>query len=194
MSLINLLINIELKLKQYKIQFLFLIIFWLGGFLFFFFTQPEENIWINFLYSLTIRRPETSDDFINFYILVWPILLEVIVFGFIMGELLEKYNPIITSRILAKHKRNHTVIIGYQHLSERIVDYCIDNKKRFCVIEDDEELVEDLITSGYPVVIGDPTEMYNLKDANIKRAKEVFINTDNARVAIICTEKTRHLN
>ncbi|MFX0012194.1 MAG: NAD-binding protein, partial [Candidatus Hermodarchaeota archaeon] len=101
---------------------------------------------------------------------------------------------VITCRILAKHRRNHTVIIGYQHLSERIVELCITNKKRFCVIEDDEELVEDLINSGYPVVIGDPIELYNLNDANIKRAREVFINVDDARIVIICTEKVRQLN
>jgi hypothetical protein len=194
MSFINFLINIELKLKQYKIQFLFLIFFWFGGFIFFYLTQPSESIWIIFLYSLSIRRPISSNDFISFYTLIWPILLEVIVFGFIMGELLEKYNPVITCRILAKHRRNHTVIIGYQHLSERVVDLCISNKKRFCVIEDDEELVEDLVNSGYPVVIGDPTELYNLNDANIKKAKEIFINVDDARIAIICTEKVRQLN
>ena len=194
MSFINFIINIELKLKQYKIQFLFLIFFWFGGFIFFYLTQPGESMWIIFLYSFSIRRPISSNDFISFYSLIWPILLEVIVFGFIMGELLEKYNPLITCRILAKHRRNHTVIIGYQHLSERIVDLCIANKKRFCVIEDDEELVEDLINSGYPVVIGDPTELYNLNDANIKRAREVFINVDDARIAIICTEKVRQLN
>ena len=194
MSFINFIINIELKLKQYKIQFLFLVFFWLGGFIFFYLTQPGESMWIIFLYSFSIRRPISSNDFISFYSLIWPILLEVIVFGFIMGELLEKYNPLITCRILAKHRRNHTVIIGYQHLSERIVDLCIANKKRFCVIEDDEELVEDLINSGYPVVIGDPTELYNLNDANIKRAREVFINVDDARIAIICTEKVRQLN
>lgn len=194
MSFINFLINIELKLKQYKIQFLFLIFFWLCGFTFFYLTQPGESVWIIFLYSLSIRRPISSNDFISFYTLIWPILLEVIVFGFIMGELLEKYNPVITCRILAKHRRNHTVIIGYQHLSERIVDLCIINKKRFCVIEDDEELVEDLINSGYPVVIGDPIELYNLNDANIKRAREVFINVDDARIVIICTEKVRQLN
>jgi hypothetical protein len=194
MSIINFLISIELKLKQYKLQFLFLFIFWLGGFIFFLFTISGQNIWIIFLYSLTVRRPTSTNDFINFYLLIWPILLEVIVFGFIVGELLEKYNPVITSRILAKHKRNHTVVIGYQHLSERIVEFCIENKKKFCVIEDDQELVEDLISSGYPVVIGDPTELYNLKDANIKKAIEVFINVDDARIAIICTDKIRQIN
>ncbi|GAI77163.1 unnamed protein product, partial [marine sediment metagenome] len=117
-----------------------------------------------------------------------------IVFGFIMGELLEKYNPIVTSRILAKHKRNHTIIIGYHHLSERITEFCIENKKSFCVMEDDQEKVEDLISGGFPVVVGDATEKTNLKYASVQRAKEVFINIDDVRVAIVCTERIRELN
>lgn len=194
MSIINLLINIELKLKQYKIQFIILFLFWIIGYVFFMLMQPGENLWVIFLYSLTIRKLISSNDFINFYTLVWPILFEVIVIGFILGELLEKYNPVITSRILAKYKRRHTVVIGYQHLSERIIDYLIEKGKKFCLIEDSEELVEDLINSGYPVVIGDPIEISNLKNASIKRAKEVFINVEDTRIAIICTKKIRELN
>ncbi|MHA1643040.1 MAG: NAD-binding protein [Promethearchaeota archaeon] len=194
MSLISFLINVELKLKQYKVQFLFLFIFWFCGFLYFLITEHGVNIPQIVLYSFTIRTPPKSSDFINFYDLVWPILLEVIVFGFLVGELLEKYNPIVTSRILAKHKRNHAVIIGYQHLSDRIVDYCIENKKPFSIIEDDKELVEDLINFGKPVVVGDPTDINNLIDSGIKKAKEAFINVDDSRIVIICTEKIRKLN
>jgi len=194
MSILNVLIEIELKLKQYKVQFIFLFSFWLAGFSVFFVIEPNHTFWEYVLFSLTVRRPESAGDFTNFYSLLWPILLEVIVFGFLMGALLEKYNPLITSRILAKHKRNHIVIIGFQHLSERIIEYCIANKESFCVIEDNQELVEDLINSSCPVVIGDPTETINLEFANIKRAKEVFIGIDDARIAIICTEKIRKVN
>jgi len=192
--MMNLFIEIELKLKQYKLPFLFLFLFWLSGFIYFAIAEPFHSFGALLLMSLTIRSPVTPTDFSNFFVLVWPILMEVIVFGFIMGELLEKYNPVVTSKIIAKHKRNHTVIIGYHHLSERIVEYCIDNKKSFCVIEDDQEKVEDLISAGLPVVVGDATETSNLNFASVKRAKEVFINIDDVRVAIICTEKIRKTN
>lgn len=194
MSIINSFINFELKLKQYKLQFLFLFLFWFAGFIFFFISESSSSFGELVLYSLTIRVPLNAGDLANFYSLIWPILLEVIVFGFIMGELLEKYNPLVTSRILAKHQRNHIVVIGYHHLSERIIEYCIANKKSYCIIEDNEELVEDLINSGSPVVVGDPTEATSLDFASIKRAKEVFIGIDDARIAIICTEKIRRLN
>ncbi len=194
MNIINSFINFELKLKQYKLQFIFLFLFWFAGFLFFLITESGSSFGELVLYSLTVRSPLNAGDFANFYSLILPILLEVIVFGFIMGELLEKYNPLITSRILAKHKRNHTVIIGHHHLSERIIEFCIVNKEPYCIIEDNEELVEDLINSGYPVVVGDPTETTNLAFASVKRAKEVFICVDDARIAIICTEKIRKVN
>jgi len=194
MNIFNFFIGVELKFKQYKLQFLVIFLFWLMGFLFFLITEAEKNLINIFLLSITVRKPIFSGDFSNFYSLSFPILLEVIVIGFIAGELLEKYNPVVTSKIIAKHKRNHTVIIGYSHLSERIIDFCSENKKRFCVLEDDQELVEDLINAGYAVVVGDPTELTNLKFANIKKAKEVFITVSEARIAIICTEKIRNIN
>jgi len=194
MNLMNFFIEIHLKLKQYKIQFIFLFLFWFGGLLFFIITEPNDSAGNLFLYSLTVRIPEDAGDFANFYALVWPILLEVIVFGFIMGELIEKYNPVITSRILASHRSNHSVIIGYHHLSKRIIEFCVENKEPFCLIEDDQELVEDLINAGHPIVIGDATETSNLLAANINRAKEIFINVSDVRVAIICTEKIRKIN
>ncbi|MFW9894953.1 MAG: hypothetical protein ACFFD7_04035, partial [Candidatus Thorarchaeota archaeon] len=90
MSLINILIDIHLKLKQYKLQFIFFFLFWLVGFLFFLFSEPAATLGEIVLYSLTVRSPSGAGDFANFYALVWPILLEVIFFGFIMGELLER--------------------------------------------------------------------------------------------------------
>jgi len=190
----NSLIAIQLKLKQYKLQFILLFLFWLIGFTIFAFTEPFQNLWDLFLISITVRTPYIVSDFANFYSLIWPIFLEVIVFGFFVGELLEKYNPVVTSRILAQHKHNHTVIIGYDHLAQRIIEYCIENKKTFSCIVDDDELVENLINSGFPVIIGDPTDDLNLKSANFDDAKEVFICVDDVRISIICTEKIRKEN
>jgi len=194
MNILNSFIIIHLKLKQYKLQFIFFFLFWLAGFLFFLITEPEYSLAEIILFSIIVNIPSDTGAFGKFYGIVWPILLEVIFFGFIMGELFEKYNPVITSRILASHKRNHAVIIGYHHLSERILEYCVENKEPFCLIEDCEEAVEDLINARHPVVIGDATETTNLELANVEHAKEAFININDTRVAIICTEKIRKMN
>ena len=175
-------------------QFIFFFLFWFIGFLFFFITEPDYNLGKIILFSITVGIPSDAGDFAQLYSLILPILLEVIFFGFIMGELFEKYNPVVTSRILASHKRNHTVIIGFHHLSERIIEHCIKNKDQYCLLEDDYESVEDLINKGSPVVVGDPTETSNLIFANVKRAEEVFINVDDVRIALICTEKIRKMN
>jgi len=194
MNLLNTFIGIHLKLKQYRMQFVFFFLFWLIGFVYFLITEFGYNLGQLFLFSITIGVPSDVGNFGQFYVLVWPILLEVIFFGFIMGELFERYNPVITSRILASHKRNHTIIIGYHHLSERIIEHCVENKKQFCLIEDNEEAVEDLLNAKHPIVVGDATETTNLESANVKDANEVFINTNDVRVAIICTEKIRKMN
>ncbi|MHA2270121.1 MAG: hypothetical protein ACXAB8_20215, partial [Promethearchaeota archaeon] len=78
MSLINIFIEIHLKLKQYKLQFIFFFLFWFAGFLFFLISEPADTLSNIFLYSLTIRSPVSAGDFANFYSLIWPILLEVI--------------------------------------------------------------------------------------------------------------------
>lgn len=135
MKFVNFFIEFRLKMKQYRLAFIFLFLFWFGGFLFFLITELGQNIGVIFLYSLTVRSPIDAGDYANLYALLWPILLEVIVFGFIIGELLEKYNPIITSRILASHKKNHTVIIGYHHLSKRIIESCVEGKKHSVLLK-----------------------------------------------------------
>ncbi|MBN1214153.1 MAG: NAD-binding protein [Candidatus Lokiarchaeota archaeon] len=194
MNIIRSLIDIHLKIREYKAAFCFLFLFWFIGFITYFFIEPNKNFLNIFLISLGIRNSLSGSDFAGFYSLMWPILLEVIVFGFIIGELLEKYNPIITCKILSKHQRNHTIIIGYQHLALRIIEHCMEIKQPFVIIEDDEELVEDLISGGYPVVVGDATRPPNLEFANVKYAKEIFICVNDARSAIICSENIRSLN
>ncbi|MBD3353828.1 MAG: hypothetical protein GF364_20265 [Candidatus Lokiarchaeota archaeon] len=187
-------IEFRLKLKQYRMQFWFLAIFWLIGIIVFSAFYAEEGFWAILMYSLVIRSPPEASDYANFFALIWPILLEVVLIGFVMGALFEKYNPVITSKMLAQNLYNHTVIIGYYHLGERIVEYCVNNKKPFCVMEDDAEFVEDIISAGHPVIVGDATEETNLKFANIKEAKEIFICVNDYRTEIICAEKIRKMN
>ncbi|MBD3351510.1 MAG: hypothetical protein GF364_08485 [Candidatus Lokiarchaeota archaeon] len=194
MGLTNKIIDLHLKLKQYNVQFFFLFFFWVAGFTYFSAVEPTHEVLSNILIAFGIRSPNSSTDFASFYNLIWPILIEVVFFGFITGELLEKYNPTVTCSIIARYKRKHAVVIGYDHLGERIVDYCIENKRKYVVMEDDQELVEDLINAGEPVVVGSPVETNNLKFASVKRATEVFICLSDVRIVLICSEKIRQMN
>ncbi len=193
-KLINGLLGFYLKLKRHSLQFVFLFLIWLIGFIVFAQTEVHDDYWDLFLISVGVRLPQNSGDFAGLFALIWPILLEVVFFGFVMGELFEKFNPVVMSRIKAGHKRNHAIIIGYNNLGERIVDYCIKNHKPFLVIEDDDEAVEDLVSAGYPAIIGDATEDSNLLYANVENAREVFLCVDKVNINIICVDKIRRYN
>ena len=67
MKIVNLFIEIELKLKQYMIPFLFLFIVWFSGFMFYVITEPGQDIGALILLSLTVRSPVVASDFSNFY-------------------------------------------------------------------------------------------------------------------------------
>jgi hypothetical protein len=114
--------------------------------------------------------------------------------GFIIVAFFQEYNPVQTARLYAKHQKNHTLIIGYNHLSARIVDYLRKKHRAFVVIEDNEKAVDELIHDEEAIIIGDPIDDKNLIDARVKKCKEAFIMTDNSRLTIICAEKIRAMN
>jgi hypothetical protein len=130
----------------------------------------------------------------KFYLFVWPIFIETVIFGFLVSALLERYNPAQTSRRLAKNRRNHTVVIGYQHLGIRIVDYLRDKHRPYVLIHDVQTEVDDLLDEGEPVIIGTCDDDQILKIANIKKAKELFILVNDIRQSIIYSEKAREIN
>lgn len=192
----NFLIDFLLKLKRSRFSFILVFSFWLLGFGIFQFTEPPvttEPAHV-LLVSLGIREANNQTPFAGFYALIWPILLEVIVFGFIFGALLEKFNPPLTCKLYAKRQKNHSVVIGYHHFGRRIVDFLKEHDKRFTVIESTVENIDDLIEAGEPVVAGDPSELINLKYAGIPACKEVFMVSNDISETIIVTEKIRSLN
>ncbi|UYP43849.1 hypothetical protein NEF87_000134 [Candidatus Lokiarchaeum ossiferum] len=194
MSLNTFLIDLKLKIKQNKWPIMVCIGFWLMGFIFFYLVENDKAIGNILLISFGIRNSNNHSDMAGLYNLVWPVLLETIILGFIFGALFKKYNPVITSQILAKHQRNHTIVIGSTHLGERIIEYLQLNNKNFVLIEREDNKVENLINSSAPVVIGDATDDEILIDASISKAKEVFITINDARDSIVICNKIRDIN
>ncbi|MFX0101115.1 MAG: NAD-binding protein [Candidatus Hodarchaeota archaeon] len=190
----NLWIDFLLRIRRSKLFLLICAIFWVISFIVFYVLEGVDDLGHVLLVSLGVRDALNPSDYSGFYELFWPVLVEVIVFGFIFGALLEKFNPPLTCKLLAQHQRNHTVVIGYHHFGRRIVDYLRENKERYVVIEEEEENIDDLIEAGEPVVAGDPTEMINLKYAAIERCKEVFLVSNEIRDAIVVSEKIRDIN
>ncbi|MHA1720148.1 MAG: NAD-binding protein [Promethearchaeota archaeon] len=190
----SLLIDLKLKIKHNKWPFIICFLFWVLGFIYYSSIESDKNLWNLLAVSLGFRNPTITSDVSGMYQLIWPILLEVIVIGFIFGALIEKFNPVVTSKILAKNQRNHSVIIGYHHFGKRIVDYLKDHHKPYSVIEENEDFIEDLIIEGEPAVNGDPTDIATLQFAAVDKAKEVFIVSNDIRETIVICEKVRELN
>jgi len=190
----SLLIDLKLKIKHNKWPFIICIIFWAIGFAYYIGFETDKNIWDLIAITSGIRSPSVVSDFSGFYQLMWPILIEVIVIGFIFGALIEKFNPVLTSKLMAEQQRNHSVVIGYHHFGRRIVEYLQEHQKPYTVIEENEENVEFLISEGEPVIVGDPTDLSNLNSAGVQHAKEVFLVVNDVREIIVVCEKVRELN
>ena len=190
----SLLIDLKLKIKHNKWPFIICIIFWAIGLAYYVSFETDKNIWHLLAISSGIRKPNIVTDFSGFYQLMWPILIEVIVIGFIFGALIEKFNPVLTSKLMAEKQRNHSVIIGYHHFGRRIIEYLKEHHKPYTVIEENEENVEYLISEGEPIIVGNPTDLSNLESAGVQHAKEVFLVVNDVREIIVVCEKVRELN
>jgi len=149
------------------------------------------------LISIGITNPDnTNIAFFRFYQFLWYLLFEMLILTFILSTLQETYgyNPIISARKSASSKKNHTVVLGYNHLGERIVEFLRAQKRPYSVIEIDYEKVDDLINLGQPVVYGDYTDIHIMELAAVKKCKEVFCVTTDIRRALIAADKVRSLN
>jgi len=119
-----------------------------------------------------------------------------IIFGvfvtLVMRETLE--NHVERCRSMSELVKDHTIIIGYSHLGERLVQHCIDKKMPYVVIELKKELVDDLLRRNEPVVVDDARSKDALPAANIKQAKRLIVASNNIETALIVTKRARDAN
>ncbi len=192
----NSLIGLKNQLKRFRLPLLIFLLFWIGGIVTLAFIEQGESFGHLILVSIGVREGISDSDFIGFYQLLWPIMFELLILGFLLSVLLDfySYNPVGYARKIAKQKKDHTVVLGYNHLGERIVNFLRENKKSYVAVEIQRESIDDLIYLGEPVVVGDYTDEDILKAAGIHRCKEVFCVTTKLRRALIVAGKIRKLN
>ena len=169
-------------------------LFWLGGVIFYSFMEPNIGFGEILQVSFGIRDSASESAFSGIYQLIWPMLLEAIIFGFILAVLLEQFNPVATSKIIAQNQSDHTIVLGYQHIGTRIVEYLQENQKPYVLVEYNEKKVLDLINDEQPVIVSDFTDESTLEDAGVRNCKEIFFLTNDFLKAIVCAEKVRQMN
>jgi len=189
-------IDFRNQLRRFRIPMLIFLLFWIAGIVTLYFLEPVKNFGHIILVSMSIRPGQSTSDFVGVYQLLWPIMEEVFILGILLSILLEYYsfNPIVNARKRAKGKNNHTVVLGYNHLGERIIEYLRDNKKSYVVVELLPERVDDLVYLGEPVIVGDYVDRDIMITAGVHKCKEVFCVTSSLRRALIAAENIRKLN
>jgi len=117
------------KIKQLLIAVLILVIFWIIGLIVFYVVEVDKSFSNIFMISLLLRAG-TNTIFFSIYRFLFPLLFELLILSIIVTFLLEYYsfNPVNRARNLAKRQTNHTVVLGYNHLGERIVEHLRKHK------------------------------------------------------------------
>lgn len=148
--------------------------------------------WDSFKASLF---PETAQgDFANAYNTWTQGVIFGVTFSLLFQNILEKYNPERSCRMLAKEMSGHVVIVGHSHLGSRLAAHFREKRVPYCVIEKDRERIDELLRAGEPLVVDDARELDALEDANVAKAKAVLIASNNLETALLVTKRVRDRN
>jgi hypothetical protein len=150
------------------------------------------SVWDSFLASLFLETAE--GNFTTAYSMWTQGIIFGVAFSMMFQNILEKYNPERSCRMLAKEMSGHVVVIGHSHLGRRLVAHFRERRVPYCLIEKDRERVDELLREGEPLVVDDAREMDALTDANIAEARAVLIASNNLETALLVTKRVRDRN
>ncbi len=150
------------------------------------------SAWNAFRASLFLKQ--MNGDFATAYNTWTQGIIFGVTFSLLFQNILQKYNPERSCRMLAKEMHDHVVVIGHSHLGRRLVASFRERGIRYCLIEKDRERVDDLLRDGEPVIVDDARDMDALEDANVSGAKIVLIASNNLETTLLVTKRVRDRN
>jgi hypothetical protein len=178
-------------LKDNKFLFLFLVAWFLGGFLIYYCLLkcgPMESLMASFFLK------NVEHDFSTGYSMWSQGIIFGAIFSLLFQNIVEKYNPERGCRMIASEMKNHIVVIGYTHLGERLITHFREQKIPYCLIEKDKERLDELLRRGEPVVVDNAKDMDALTAASVGSAKIVILASNNLETALIVTKRARQIN
>ena len=137
---------------------------------------------------------QVDGNFANAYNMWTQALIFGVAITLLFQNMLEKYVPERSCRMLAKELSDHVVIVGYSHLGRRLVAHFRDMGVPYCIIEKNRDSVDDLLREGEPVVLDDAKEQDALQDANVAAARIVLVVSNNLETALLVTKRVRECN
>jgi hypothetical protein len=133
-------------------------------------------------------------DFANAYTTWTQGIIFGVTFSLLFQNIIAKYNPERSCRMLAKEMHGHIVVVGYSNLGHRLVQYFRKENIPCCVVERDRDKVDDLLREGEPVVVDDARQLDAIEDANVAEAKVVIVASNNLETALLVTKRVRDRN
>lgn len=187
--------NVSLYFKDAKWSIFIVVIWFLIGATYYAIREPGAGITEIILLTFYLKEPSYTETFVAFYRLVGTVIISQGVFAFIISKSFEKYDPMLSSREIAKEiHEDHVVVVHYGHIGQRITDYLRQKKQKYVVIEQEKEAVKTLLDIGEPVIVGDPISDNVLLDAHVDKAHAVILCTNDTKQALILSNKIRHFN
>lgn len=180
----------KIVLKQNLVLFLILSLWYIINYIVFYIItgyNPSKALQYTFYLA---ELPEYG----FFYATISGFLIFSWIFTLITIDLYRKYHPIQMCIKISKSMKNHTIIIGYSHLGQRVREYIDRLNKTYVIIEDDRILTEDLIDEEEPIV---PKKAYDpeiIEDANVRDAKLVLITKNDLETLVVATHNIRAEN
>jgi hypothetical protein len=142
---------------------------------------------------LALYFGEEQNDFERFYDFWGQTGVVGLIGSFLFNNILASFRPEEVTRLMAKHTKDHYIIIGYSNLGRKLVDYFETNGLDYVVIDSNRESVKSLFKGHGYVIVDDARETDALLDAGVQKAKAVIITVPEIEVALILTKKVRDL-
>ncbi|HUY00913.1 MAG TPA: NAD-binding protein [Candidatus Deferrimicrobium sp.] len=184
------LIKLKIILKQNLIGITILFLWFLIHFFAFFIISNGDPIQA-LQYTFYFKQEPMYG---NFYSLISQVIIFGWIFMLVTVEIYRKYHPEQTCLALSRSMKDHTVIIGYSHLGQRIREYLSLYNKKFVVADSDRTLLKDLIENEEPVVPLDYIDTNFVKNTNVQDAKLVLITKNDLETLVIATNLIRDVN
>ncbi|MFX1276730.1 MAG: NAD-binding protein [Promethearchaeota archaeon] len=150
------------------------------------------DLLLSIKYLFYLDRLDT--EFGRFYATFSEFIIFGLIFSSITVELFRKYNPAMTSREISKKIEDHVVIIGYNHIGQRIREYFQNKGIDVVVIDKDENKVHDLIEKEEPVVLDDALTIETLYEASVDKARAIYVMSDDLELQLVVNAYIRDIN
>jgi Trk K+ transport system NAD-binding subunit len=183
--------KIKILIKQ-NIKPLLIVLLWFIFNYFFFLYETSLNYSESLLILFYFKESPTLWG--SFYSSMTEFLIFGLVFSLITIELFRKYNPIEACRRFASVLHDHVIVIGYNHLGQRVANYYRELGKDIIVVDKNPDVVQDLIDMEEPVIVDDGLSLQALLDAGVEEAKAVFITSDHLELLMVASSNVRHHN